>query len=111
MGFDLKKEKLDIFVDIDDTICETNGMDYATAKPWPESIEKVNKLYEAGHHIVYWTARGVKTGIDWREVTENQLKEWGAKYHELRLTKPPYDVFIDDKVINTRDWEDGKWIK
>lgn len=111
MGFDTEKKVLDIYVDIDDTICKTNGMNYADATPMLENIEKINKLYDQGHNITYWTARGVKTGLQWREVTENQLKEWGAKYHELHLTKLPFDVLIDDKAINTRDFEKGTWIK
>ncbi|TVR75806.1 MAG: hypothetical protein EA412_14810 [Chitinophagaceae bacterium] len=111
MGFDLNKEKLEIFVDIDDTICLTDGMNYEASKPITENIRKVNKLYDEGHYIVYWTARGMKSGLDWTELTTRQLKEWGAKHHELRLTKPSYDIFIDDKVLNTRDWEKGKWIK
>ena len=100
---------MDIYVDIDNTICYTDGMNYPGAEPIPENIEKVNKLYEQGHNIVYWTARGVKSGINWRSLTEGQLAAWGAKYHELRLDKPPYDIFIDDKTINTLDWEEGLW--
>jgi len=29
-----------------------------------------------------------------------QLKEWGCKFHELKMGKPAYDLFIDDKNIN-----------
>ena len=58
-----------------------------------------------GHVIVYWTARGSVTGIDWRDITESQLKDWGVKYHELRFGKPSFDLLIDDKALNARDWE------
>ncbi len=102
---------MDVFVDIDNTICYTNGMDYPNAQPITKNIEKVNQLYDEGHRITYWTARGMKTGINWRPLTEAQLKEWGARYHELRLDKPPYDIFIDDKTIHTYDWEEGQWIE
>ena len=51
--------------------------------------------------MVYWTARGSTTGIDWTELTQTQLKEWGAKYTEVKLGKPHYDLFICDKAINT----------
>jgi len=103
-----------IFVDIDETICtdveETIKMesyggyiretkDYSKAKPIQERIDYVNKLYYAGHTIVYWTARGTKTLIDWTQITRNQLDDWGVKYTELRLGKPHYDLFIDDKNI------------
>ena len=100
-----------IFVDIDETICENQNRnphvpkDYSLSYPIKKNIKKVNKLYEEGNKIVYWTARGAVTGIDWTELTTKQLQEWGCMYHELRLDKPFYDLFIDDKVVNSRDWE------
>jgi hypothetical protein len=93
-----------IYVDIDNTICETLGTNYSESTPITNAIKKVNQLYDEGHTIVYWTARGAVSGIDWRELTESQLKSWGAKYSELRLDKPAYDLFIDDKNINAKDW-------
>jgi hypothetical protein len=65
------------------------------------NIRRINKLYDSGDTIVYWTARGTGSGIDWREVTEEQFERWGVKYHELKFGKPIYDVFIDDKNINS----------
>ena len=91
-----------IFVDIDETICtKTDDLNYINAKPISERIEKINKLYEDGNTIIYWTARGTLTGVDWREETEEQFQKWGVKYHELRFGKPAYDLFIDDKNINS----------
>ena len=91
-----------IYVDIDETICtKTDDLNYINAKPISERIDKINKLYEDGNTIIYWTARGTTTGVDWREVTEIQFKKWGVKYHELRFGKPAYDLFIDDKNINS----------
>ena len=92
-----------IYVDIDETICETpENRDYSLATPIEKNIDQINEIYEMGdYHIVYWTARGSGTGIDWREVTEKQFEEWGVKYHELKLGKPHYDLFIDDKSINS----------
>lgn len=90
------------YVDIDDTICTPDpNWNHELAKPIPDRIEKINNLYDAGHRIVYWTARGTLTKKDWREVTEKQFKEWGVKYHELILYKPHYDLFIDDKNIES----------
>ena len=100
-----------IYIDIDETICTNNRedasipCDYNNAIPIIENIEKANKLHDEGHKIVYWTARGTVTGIDWTEATAKQLDEWGAKHHELKLGKPYYDLFIDDKNMNTEDWE------
>jgi phosphosulfolactate synthase (CoM biosynthesis protein A) len=97
-----------IFVDIDETICisseeNSRGRDYTNSKPINENIEKINKLFEQGNKIIYWTARGSKSGIDWKEVTKNQLDLWGVKYHELRCDKPFYDLFIDDKSFRIEE--------
>lgn len=89
------------YVDIDETICKTpENRDYENAEPIQKNIEKINKLYEEGHTIVYWTARGSRKQINWYPLTKTQLKKWGAKHHELRVDKPYYDLFIDDRSIN-----------
>lgn len=96
-----------IYIDIDETICTTPpSRDYSQAVPIEENIKKANKLYNAGHTVVYWTARGTSTGSgeSWRKITESQFHEWGVKYHELKFEKPIYDLFIDDKNMNVRDW-------
>lgn len=94
-----------IYIDIDNTICKTKDTsNYSKSKPIKKNINKANKLYDEGNTIIYWTARGCVTGINWRKITEKQLKDWGVKYHELKMDKPYYDIFIDDKNINTKDW-------
>ena len=86
-----------IYVDIDETICiSPESRDYSMAKPLFDRIDKINSLYDRGDTIVYWTARGSGTGIDWSSVTKSQLEEWNVKHHELMLGKPVYDLFIDD---------------
>ena len=96
-----------IYVDIDETICtKTEDLNYANAKPIPERINKINNLFNEGNTIIYWTARGTVSGIDWREVTERQFNEWGVKYHNLMFGKPAYDLFIDDKNINSERFFD-----
>ena len=91
-----------IYVDIDETICsKSESLNYSDAKPFPDRIKKINALYDKGNTIIYWTARGTVTGIDWREATEKQFEKWGVKYHDLKFGKPVYDLFIDDKNINS----------
>ena len=89
-----------IYVDIDETICFYKGeRNYPDAKPNLANIKKINTLYDKGHNITYWTARGSITGIDWLEVTTNQLNKWGCKYHKLSVgEKPAYDLLICDKT-------------
>ena len=89
-----------IYVDIDETICFYDGeRNYPEAVPHYENITKINKLYDEGHEITYWTARGAVTKLDWKETTTNQLHEWGCKYHHLSVgEKPAYDLLICDKT-------------
>jgi len=89
-----------IYVDIDETICMYNGeRRYELAVPILENIEKINILFEEGHDITYWTARGSVTGIDWFDITKTQLDAWGCKYHKLITgQKPAYDLLICDKT-------------
>ena len=86
-----------IMVDIDGCICTDTKGKYEKAKPYPKRIAKINKLYDKGNFIIYWTARGATTGIDWIDLTLKQFKEWGVKYHALDMNKPFYDLVIDDK--------------
>lgn len=94
-----------IFIDIDKTICVSPDNDYNKSQPIWENINKANKLYDEGHQIIYWTSRGICSNMDWTELTKEQFCLWGIKYHELRFDKPFYDVFIDDKALNTEDWK------
>ena len=76
---------------------------YFNAQPIKENIDKINKLYDEGNTIVYWTARGSRTKINWYDLTKKQLDEWGVKYHELFVDKPYYDLFIDDKTLRIEE--------
>ena len=89
-----------IYVDIDETICFYKGKrNYPEAIPHKKNIAKINKLYEEGNYITYWTARGGNTGLDWSDLTQKQLKMWGCKHHNLIMnSKPPYDLLICDKT-------------
>jgi len=97
-------------IDIDETICfYPNKRQYNMAEPSQENIAKINKLYDEGWKIIYWTARGgspksVAAGRCYYEFTLAQLESWGCKFHELSTgtrgthVKPPYDLVVDDKA-------------
>lgn len=89
------------YVDIDNTICETKNSDYVNSKPFLDRINHINRLFDTGHEIHYWTARGNSSGIDWLEFTKKQLKSWGCKFTSINVGKPSYDMFIDDKAMNS----------
>ena len=97
-------------VDIDETICFYPGKrQYNLAEPNQENIATINKLYDEGWKIIYWTARGgsersKKAGNCYYGFTYQQLQRWGCKFHELSTgskgdyIKPPSDLIIDDKA-------------
>ena len=102
-------------VDIDGTICtpgKTEETRYTEALPIQSRIDKINKLYDEGHTIVYLTARGMgrfknnatRAQEEFYELTEIQLSLWGCKYHQLFLGKPSADHYIDDKGIHSDDF-------
>lgn len=90
--------------DIDGTLCDTPATDYAAAVPIIEAVAEVNRLYDRGDRILLFTARGTVTGIDWRPLTEEQLKSWGVRYHQLILGKPSADVYVDDRAVSAATW-------
>ncbi|MCD6288309.1 MAG: acylneuraminate cytidylyltransferase [Candidatus Hydrogenedentes bacterium] len=87
--------------DIDGVLAElTPDCQYDQAGPITDNVELVNALYDQGHTIVLFTARGTVTGIDWADVTKKQMEQWGVKYHELLFGKPSADYYVDDRFID-----------
>ena len=89
-----------IYVDIDDTICYyQNERKYELAIPIIENINKINKLYDIGNEITYWTSRGFFSKTNYFDITKEQLNKWGCKYHKLIVgEKPNYDLLICDRT-------------
>jgi capsule biosynthesis phosphatase len=101
-------------IDIDDTIStiihKGSGIaPYSQAKPITETISKLNKLFDEGHQIILFTARGMRT-FDWdvekieqyhRPILNKWLKDNQVKYHELVFGKPwgPNVFYVDDRCL------------
>jgi hydroxymethylpyrimidine pyrophosphatase-like HAD family hydrolase len=102
----IPSDKKVYIIDIDGTICSKTNSDYTSANPIFENIDKFNYLYEKGHQIHYWTARGALSGKNWDAFTVKQLKSWNVKYNTINMGKPHYDVWIDDKAINVHHFCD-----
>ena len=79
----------------------------------PFMRDQINSLYDEGHFIMFQTARGKSSGINWTDLTKKQLYSWGLKYHELfdMFCKPNVDIFIDDKGINVEEWKNRPSVK
>ncbi len=107
------KSKIIAF-DLADVLCsrdpQLTGVEkYQHCKPIPEMIRIANQCYDQGMYIKIYTARGMCTFngdvsqiySHLYELTIDQLKRWGVKYHQLVMGKIHYDVLIDDKALNS----------
>ena len=92
--------------DIDGTICTgVPNSQYDLAKPLLNVVNEINRLHDSGHVIKFLTARGSVSGIDYTDLTERQLAEWGVRYHELIMNKKPHaHLFVDDRAVHINDW-------
>lgn len=91
-------------IDIDGTICDDIKNEeshlYPQAKCFPNALEIINKWYDEGNTITFFTARESKD----RLVTENWLQQHGFKYHGLVMDKPRIKdgqeyVWIDNRKV------------
>ena len=100
-----------LIVDVDDTISYTTKRDWENAKPNLPLIRKLNKLYDEGWEVHYYTARGSLSCKN-REEAENIYKpiilKWffkhNVKFTELSFNKPLGTYYIDDKAITPEDF-------
>ena len=75
-------------IDIDGTITEDVPNEepwrMETCKPFEDALETLNKWYDEGHIITFFTSRT----DDHKEVTEKWLNKHGFKYHGVLYNKP-----------------------
>ncbi|KAF2435426.1 protein phosphatase 2A A subunit [Tothia fuscella] len=82
--------------------------DYSTCPPLWKNIELVRGLYNAGHHIIIYTARRMKTHngnlgaviADVGPATWDSLRKYDIPYHDLHFGKPYADIYVDDLAVN-----------
>ncbi len=84
----LPDEVKNFLVDIDGTVCDDIPNEeperMVTAKVYPDALEILNKWYDEGHIITFFTSRTE----DHRSITEEYLSRHGFKYHGLLMGKP-----------------------
>ena len=106
------KQKL-FLIDIDGTICDDIRNEdshlYPTANVFPKALDIINKWYDEGNVITFFTARESKD----RLVTEEWLNKHGFKYHGLVMDKPRINdhqeyVWIDNKKVRAVTYL-GNW--
>ena len=97
-------------IDIDGTICDDIPNEQpdrmSTATVYPEALITLNKWYDQGHIITFFTSR-IETH---RTVTERWLKRHGFKYHGLLMNKPRGGNYhwIDNHMVRATRY-DGKF--
>ncbi|WP_235297561.1 LNS2 domain-containing protein [Portibacter marinus] len=84
----LDEEIKNFLIDIDGTITDDIPNEeperMATCAPYPDALEIINKWYDEGHIITFFTSRTEEH----RKITEKWLKEHKFKYHGLLMGKP-----------------------
>lgn len=97
-------------IDIDGTICDDIPNEaperMATAKVYPDALETLNRWYDQGHIITFFTSRLEEH----RAVTENWLDKHGFKYHGMMMGKPRGGNYhwVDNHIVRATRFE-GKF--
>ena len=97
-------------IDIDGTICDDIPNEeperMVDAKVYPEALETLNRWYDQGHIITFFTSRLEEH----RSVTEKWLNDHGFKYHGLLMDKPRGGNYhwIDNHMVRATRY-DGKF--
>jgi hypothetical protein len=97
----LSDGKKNFLIDIDGTITsdipneEPERM--VTTEPFPDALQTINKWYESGHVIYFFTSRTESL----RTITEEWLNKHGFKYHGMIMGKPRGGNYhwIDNHIV------------
>jgi uncharacterized HAD superfamily protein len=106
----LPKHVKNYLIDIDGTICDDIPNEeperMGTAAVYPDALETLNKWYDEGHIITFFTSRTEEH----RAVTEEWLKKHGFKYHGMLMGKPRGGNYhwIDNHMVRATRFE-GKF--
>jgi hypothetical protein len=97
-------------IDIDGTICDDIPNEeperMLTAEVYPDALETLNKWFDEGHIITFFTSRTE----DHREYTERWLAQHGFNYHGLLMGKPRGGNYhwIDNHMVRATQFK-GKF--
>ena len=97
-------------IDIDGTITEDVPNEeperMVTCEPWLDARKIINKWYDEGHIITFFTSRTEET----REITLTWLDKHEFKYHGLLMNKPRGGNYhwIDNHIVKATRFK-TKW--
>ncbi len=97
-------------IDIDGTVTEDVPNEepkrMETCEPFPDALETLNRWYDQGHIITFFTSRT----LDHKAVTEKWLDKHGFKYHGVLYGKPRGGNYhwIDNHIVRATKYK-GKF--
>lgn len=103
----LPEDVKNYMIDIDGTICDDIPNEeperMATAELYPDALVTINKWFEEGHIITFFTSRIEEH----REVTEAWLSKQGFNYHGMLMGKPRGGNYhwIDNHIVRATRYE------
>ena len=94
---DVKNYLIDIDGTVTDDVPNEEPERMVTCEPYPDALEVLNKWYDEGHIITFFTSRTEEH----RKVTEVWLKKHNFKYHGLLMGKPRGGNYhwIDNHIV------------
>lgn len=105
-----------ICIDLDGVIAQFKKPNetYADVAPIEGAVEKLKSLKNAGHYIIIFTARHMKTCngnvsmvvAKQGKTTLDWLKKHDIPYDEIQFGKPWADVYIDDNAFRFNKWSE-----
>jgi len=106
LSSDVKNYLIDIDGTVTDDVPNEEPERMATCEPFPDALETINKWYDEGHIICFFSSR---TEVH-REVTEAWLNKHGFKYHSVLLGKPRGGNYhwIDNHIVKATRYK-GKF--
>ncbi len=94
---EIKNYLIDIDGTITDDVPNEEPERMVTCEPYPDALEILNRWYDEGHIITFFTSRTEGH----REVTETWLEKHGFKYQGLLMNKPRGGNYhwIDNHIV------------
>lgn len=105
-----------ICIDIDGVLSELRqpNQNYADLEPVAGAAEMLQSMKEAGHTVILFTARHMKTCSGnvgmvvarQGKVTLDWLEKHEIPFDEIHFGKPHADVYIDDNAYRFTSWQE-----
>ena len=106
LGGNIKNYLIDIDGTITEDVPNEEPQRMVTCEPWLDARKIINKWYDEGHIITFFTSRTEET----REITLTWLDKHEFKYHGLLMNKPRGGNYhwIDNHIVKATRFK-TKW--